>query len=176
MFAIGLCSMTIAHSQSISAGICPTYENYTTIITKDSTMVDASARMLDCMHDKDNKESEEMAVYLFALSGIMGKYDQARVADKTSYGAAGILRIMAGQTEPFVNFKETLGQYLENNEKRAKLCEALIKIEAPTYYPDYMINHGMAYMQNPDYEDKLNHLDNPQQVWEESVKSYLTCE
>jgi len=94
-----------------------------------------------------DREKYAEAAALFALGGMESQFDAARVSDKTA-GQAGQILIMsvsdgisADQQE---RFRASVRALAADKPTFTTLCNRISTIGYPTYYPEYMIQHGMG--------------------------------
>jgi hypothetical protein len=93
--------------------------------------------------DADNYER---AVALFQMASIFGRYDMQRVADKTAHQAiiVGRIQILGSRPpEKIAKFQSLAKTTAQDAAKIQVLCKDLRHIGPPTYYPRYMIQHGL---------------------------------
>ncbi|MEQ1599283.1 MAG: hypothetical protein ABL880_07960 [Methylotenera sp.] len=127
-----------------------------------------------------NKADYKTAVLIFGLAGVYGKYDTMRVADITSHQAIGFLKRMAldsSQATQKAAFQKEAGETFDNKERHAALCESIIKTGVPTYFPSYMIQHGLNAVNGTEISG--NGLVSPfdsKAAWEQSVTGYMHCD
>jgi len=111
-------------------------------------------------------------VNMYMLLGSYGWFDTMRVTDKSAHQAVAVLKMYVGQqmaeNKKQQWFNAVDSAMIEQN-KRA-LCTQIRSIGAPSYYPDYMINHGLGGQQEP----ILSGFD-AKSTWENTLKSYLKC-
>ena len=125
-----------------------------------------------------NDGTSERGVLLFALAGVYGTYDTLRVADPTAHQATTVLRmtyldsIDESQKLPFIN---KLKGILATPDGLKNICSEVRKIGAPTYFPRYMIQHGMKAVLDDIPKDGLITGFDSESAWEKSLDSYLHC-
>ena len=87
------------------------------------------------------------AAALFALGGMESQFDAARVSDKTA-GQAGQILIMsvseAFSADKQERFHASVRAIAADKPTLTNLCNRISNIGYPTYYPEYMIQHGMG--------------------------------
>ena len=137
------------------------------------TPLDLYAAMQACVKSKQYEE----AGLFFALAGAYGTYDRMRVRDKSSHQAIQVLKMAYASDLP-EDFKNHLGQLSGTN--LAPLCAAMRQVGAPSYFPSYMIEHGLgtirANLEGVKPKDSpLDDSMDPQQRWQEALDSYLHC-
>lgn len=117
------------------------------------------------------------AAKLFAIAGAYATFDMKRVKDKSAHQAMIVLQMnILGEIKDDV--KELLLneiKKIQNDEELlSQLCSEIREIGIPTYYPKYMIQHGMgAFSDNQG--DGLVENFNAIEAWEEALESYLKC-
>jgi hypothetical protein len=118
------------------------------------------------------------AAMLFVLAGTEASFDALRVTDKTAGQARQVMIMNTFGSLPIEQrrkFGDTLNAMLADPEALAKLCTAMRKRAPPSYYPRYMILHGIkAFSGNP-YENALDPLFDPRASWELVLQTYARC-
>jgi len=130
--------------------------------------------MVECL-DQDNYSS---AIFFFALAGTYAYYDTLRVADSTAYDALSVLiqqslvSLNSTQKDAFQQeFQKTFG----NPDNLPALCDELMRIGAPQYYPRYMIQHGMNAFAGGNSSDELVKGFDSDTAWIKSLDEYIHC-
>jgi hypothetical protein len=82
-------------------------------------------------------------------------------------------------------FKERVKQMNGNDALKAKYCSDLESMSPPTYFPTYMVSHGMAAYgnamgvtlagANPGDNPLVSPFDSPK-AWKQAVEEYLQCQ
>lgn len=124
------------------------------------------------------EQQYERGVLLFALAGTYGRYDILRVADETAHQAVLVLRM--NHFDPLresdrQRFSETLKRKLSDPEDLGRLCDEIRRIGAPTYFPGYMVQHGMAAFGGDLENEGLVEGFDAEAAWNDSLSSYLHC-
>jgi hypothetical protein len=130
--------------------------------------------VLDCLA-KDNYDA---AVDLFALAGIYARFDAERVADKSAGQARTVLimNTFAGLSEEKkAKFNTALKRITGTQEVLGKLCGQIGKVGMPSYYPGYMVLHGIkAFTGNPHDGALIKDFD-ATGAWKNLQSAYLHC-
>jgi len=123
-----------------------------------------------------DKSEYEKAAVLYSIAFAYGKYDSLRVTDKSAHQALSVMKfnLMNAKKEHIDTFQSVV---TEKFKDRAKLCQELQSIQPPTYFPRYMIQHGIqALTQATQPNNGLIENFNAQDSWEVGVKKgYLKC-
>lgn len=123
-----------------------------------------------------DKSEYEKAAVLYSIAFAYGKYDTLRVTDKSAHQALSVMKfnLMNAKKEHIDKFQTALTDKFKD---RAKLCQELQGIHPPTYFPRYMIQHGIqALTEATQPNNGLNENFNAQDAWEMGVKKgYLKC-
>lgn len=128
-----------------------------------------------CAQHDMNKEG----IFLVALAGAYGKFDTLRVADKTAHDAPNISRMTS-----FASLDANKISTLQANMKAtfsdpaalAAICNDVIRIGPPDYFPRYMIQHGMGvFIQDPKAGNGLVNGFDASAAWSQTLGSYLHC-
>lgn len=124
------------------------------------------------------QEKFEEASALFLLAGLYSRYDAVRVTDKTA-GQAGSALIVNTFANIKPDIKAKFGAAVEKDTKDPasiqRICEQIVAIGPPDYYPEYMILHGMkAFTGNP-HEGAIASDFNKTATWAELQTKQLHC-
>jgi len=124
------------------------------------------------------QEDYRTAVALFALAGMESRFDAERVLDKTA-GQAGQALIMDTINglpgDRRAKFQATVKAVAADPDVLSRTCAAIRKIGYPTYYPAYMVLHGIrAFTANPDDPTLQPNFDGAA-VWNSLLGTYLNC-
>ena len=116
--------------------------------------------------------------FLFAVAGVYGRFDTLRVEDKSAHQAVAIARMVEIGSLDESNktaLQESLKAILGSQEELAAVCEKIVLIGPPSYYPRYMIQHGMGAFSKSNGGDGLVENFDVQGAWNQSLESYLHC-
>jgi hypothetical protein len=120
----------------------------------------------------------ERGVLLFVLAGVYGRYDTLRVADQTAHQATTMLRMTyfdSSDQSKKLAFFDKLKVALGTPEGLKAICSEVRKIGAPTYFPRYMIQHGLGAVLGDTSKGGLIDSFDSESAWEKSLDSYLHC-
>ncbi|RBQ28067.1 hypothetical protein [Aliarcobacter vitoriensis] len=119
------------------------------------------------------KDEYEKASKLFTVALVYAKFDTLRVVDKTAHQVFAVLKI---------NLSQKIGEEKTNKlqnviaKNKEDFCKYFEKLEYPTYYPRYMIQHGIKAFTNPNDNRGLVDGFNPTKAWNEDIKiQYAKC-
>ncbi|MDR6495191.1 hypothetical protein J2797_005107 [Paraburkholderia terricola] len=138
------------------------------------TLLDLDAAMVACV--KQGKFDD--ATFLYALSGVYGRYDILRVSDRTAHQAVTVLRMWAMSSlsdEEKARFKNEVLSRTEDNEARSKICKDVEKIGPPRYIPTYMTGHGLGAIVGSEQSGSTPEGFNSASAWHEALTGYLHC-
>lgn len=145
-------------------------------VTSRHTPADLYAAMEKCLKVKNYVS----AAQYFAIAGAYAKFDSLRVADKTAHQANAVLTRKAMSSIPQIDrekFAKTLHQQLEKGSNRLKKeCNRIRRIGVPSYFPEYMIAHGMGSLKVAQTNKGLVKEFSPEAAMEKALKTYLHCE
>lgn len=120
----------------------------------------------------------DKAARLFLLSGMYAKFDAARVADQTA-SAGGQVLIM--KTFATVS-KEQKEQFSASFRKVTSppelpdLCMQITRIGPPSYFPKYLILHGLNAITSPNsLENAIKPDFDAPTTWNRLQDTYLHC-
>ncbi len=129
-----------------------------------------------------NRQKYPEAAALFALGGMESQFDAARVLDKTA-GQAGQVLIMSVSDGISADKQERFGASVQalaaDKPALTTICNRVNTIGYPTYYPEYMIQHGMeAVMGALTGKQERPGIDpsfDARKTWRALQVSYLNC-
>jgi len=104
-----------------------------------------------------------------------GIYDTKRVSDKTSHQGLAVLRMntLGGLSEQQLSLLQSeISAILESN---TEVCTALTARGLPTYYPKYMIQHGIGVFTDNQTENGLISSFISQAAWSEAIDKTVKC-
>lgn len=144
-------------------------------LSSEHTPADTFRGMAKCL----SEENYSAAVAMYALSRVYGAVDVRRVADKTAHQAIKVLQIEAANNLP----EEELGRFREaakaslasGSESLKSICTRISTLGAPTYYPAYMIQHGMGAFGATDNSKVIDQTVDVKSVFEETLEKILHC-
>lgn len=139
------------------------------------TPVALSSAMIDCVRQSRLDD----AVFLYAMSGVYGNFDSLRVSDPSAPQAVSVLRmaVMDSLTDQQkAVFKQRVVERLQNQDYRARVCNQIDRIGPPQYFPNYMIQHGMAAIVGPRSDNGLKPRFDEKVAWKGALNSYLHCQ
>jgi len=118
------------------------------------------------------------AVELFMLAGLEIRFDSTRVTDKTA-GQAGQVMIMNTFSplpqEQRQKFADSFTVLIKEPKTLTQVCEGAQKSGPPTYYPEYMILHGIKAFTGDPRVSAIDTAMNGQAVWTRIQHTYLNC-
>lgn len=119
----------------------------------------------------------EDAFGLFALAGVYGNFDRARVSDASAHQAIAVLQIPVfdGRDEKTGNaFMASAKAIMDKPEARKAFCARIEKIGLPSYYPRYMIQHGMGAFTGQSGDGLVAGFD-AKAAFASAMNGYLHC-
>jgi len=118
------------------------------------------------------------AVGLFALAGVYGRVDVARVSDVSAHDATTVLlRETFGKlsAQERSRFQQSVRQLIERPARLRSMCAAIRRVGPPQYVPTYMIQHGMgAFVGEKTKGGLVPHFDMSRE-WPQAMQQYLHC-
>ena len=143
-------------------------------VTNKHNPADILNGMRKCIELKDF----DKAAKLFVIAGVYGKYDTYRVKDQSAHQALIVLQqnILGDiEEENKQKFMTHLNKILEENSEEFKnLCQSIQQIGFPTYYPKYMIAHGIQAFTDNSGDGLVEEFDS-EKSWNLVLKSFLPC-
>jgi hypothetical protein len=143
-------------------------------VGKDNTPPDLYQGVSACIQQEDYRS----AVALFALAGMESRFDAQRILDKTAGQAGQVLVIDTFNGLPAdrrAKFQAAVKTVAADPEVLARTCASIRKIGYPTYYPAYMVLHGIrAFTAKSDDPTMEPNFDGAS-AWNSLLSSYLNC-
>ncbi len=141
-------------------------------LSSSRTPADIYPGIADCL----SQDRIEEATKLYALAFVYGRFDQQRVADRTAHQATRVLELEHLATSDQKRSDKMLkrvGEISESPEELHQLCAEIRGLGRPTYFPAYMIQHGMGAVlgRNGDGLNGVSESD----AWEEVLDDGLHC-
>ncbi|RVT89446.1 hypothetical protein [Sphingomonas crocodyli] len=124
-----------------------------------------------------NSGRYQEAFALIGLANAYGRFDMLRVADRTAHQAVTMARMEVFRDTPDAVKSElsaVVAKNSDNAEKRADLCRELRRLGHPTYYPRYMVQHGMAAFMQRGGEELVGAFDK-NKAWSDVLNTYAKC-
>ncbi|OOG47801.1 hypothetical protein B0E50_10120 [Rhodanobacter sp. C01] len=115
---------------------------------------------------------------MYIIAGAYGQYDTLRVTDETAHDAPALLRLQAFKpidVERMKVFQEQILSELQKEKPHSDLCNLLLDLGPPRYYPRYMVQHGMDAFLKPKASDLAPNFDSASH-WLVVMKDYLKCD
>ncbi len=146
------------------------------LVAKTSTPVDLYRSLGECI--KQGKY--DLAVDNFALAGVFGRFDTLRVTDVSAHQSVGFLKnVTLDATTPSnrAEFQKYAGAVYDNKEQHTELCKRISQAGPPSYYPAYMLNHGIGAMLNEKQAvGGIVSSFNAGTAWQSALSTYLGCQ
>lgn len=116
--------------------------------------------------------ADAMELRLFA--GAYSYFDSLRVLDPTSHNAFTVLiQYYAPRSQDFEGLRAAGQKYADlNSPQSKKFCKDLLRIGPPSYYPTYMITHGLGAYTS---KDKPTKEIDVQAAWKDTVEKWARC-
>lgn len=124
-----------------------------------------------------NNRTED-GIYLYVVAGAYSRYDALRVTDKTAYDAPVLLRLRSFRpvgVERMKQFDAQVLSFLQNDTKHVVLCQKVLHLGPPKYFPRYMTQHGMGAFLSPQGSNQVQDID-PAISWLVVIKDYVKCD
>lgn len=139
------------------------------------TPPDLHGAMMKCI----NIEKYDSAVMLFLLAGIYSRFDAERIVDRSAKAGGRVLIIRTFEkisSEQKALFAKRSNALWNDTSERQELCENVKRIGIPTYFPKYLVLHGLnAYTSKNPLENALVSDFNSQAIWDGLLDTYLHC-
>lgn len=143
-------------------------------LSRKFTAADLYRAVATCARQGMNKEG----AFLGALAGAYGHFDTLRVADKSAHGAPAILRMtvldsLDGQKK--IEFQASMKAIYSDSVAHAEICNDIIRIGPPDYFPRYMIQHGIKILTDAKTGNGLVEGFDANVAWSRTLDKYLHC-
>jgi hypothetical protein len=123
------------------------------------------------------EDKHEQAIFMFGLAGALGVFDSMRVKDVSARQAAKVLPmggISAMGQEKSQQFQKQIQERFGEPAKRLDLCKTYKSMPPPTYFPDYMINHGLVNLSGKPADAFVAGF-NAAETWPQAIDIYMQC-
>ena len=145
-------------------------------VQNDYTAPELFDASIQCM--KQNNVNDANELYLVARA--YSTFDALRVTDISARQAVTVLVMNFGQSLEALGkveeFMQAFKQYRSNQEKKGDFCSQMKKIGSPSYYPNYMILHGIkAFIENPHKDALVKNFDSII-TWQKIYIDSLKCD
>ena len=139
------------------------------------TAADLYAAVPDCV----KAERYEDAKFLYYLAGMTLRFDTLRVADPSAGAARQVLLQRMHAAFPLAQSQKAV-EVISAGSKDAKtlatLCETADRLGPPSYFPEYLVLHGLAaYGKADPLKDALVPNFDAAATWRELKIKYLHC-
>lgn len=124
------------------------------------------------------QQQDSNAVYLFALAGVYSYFDTLRVSANTAQQTHTRLAQKAWQQLSQAEYDRLfakLDKVLGSEKELPKVCQAIIHIGPPDYYPAYMIQQGANAATNSNTGNGLRSDFDVKAAWQKAKLDYLHC-
>jgi hypothetical protein len=117
------------------------------------------------------------ALDLFQLAGTYSRFDTLRVTDQTAHDAFQVLMVEHPIEEPSKSIMYGLFKTRsDSSSEEAKFCSNVKLLGPPTYFPAYMIQHGMGAFFGKSANGGIAPNFDVQTAWKTSLDKYLHCD
>lgn len=143
-------------------------------LSRKFTSADLYRAVATCAQQGMNKEG----AFLGALAGAYGYFDTLRVADKSAHGAPVMLRMTVLDSldeQKRIAFQASIKATYFDPVAHAEICNGIIRIGSPDYFPRYMIQHGIKVLTDANAGNGLVEGFDANAAWSQTLGSYLHC-
>jgi hypothetical protein len=113
------------------------------------------------------------------LTGIYARFDAERVADRSARSGGQVLMMRTSEnysTEQKAEFSKALQALINTPTELRAACTELTRIGSPTYFPKYLILHGINAFSSPTpLENALNPAFDGEATWLRLMDTYARC-
>lgn len=156
----------------------PSFEDIECPLLSDVRNTTTPADLLPAIQRCVRGNQYDRAARLAALAAIYIRFDQQRLSDPSldDYFSVWVLTLSAPMSEDQRKQFVTTQKAIRNDPQAWRaFCAASHQIGPPTYYPKYMIDHGMGAFQRTSYQVFKSDF-NAKQAWHELETTYVHCE
>ena len=117
------------------------------------------------------------AVALIAFASAYARYDTRRVADRTAYDALSIARMAMFSEIPEADrpkLDAAFARLTSDGAEKSQFCADVKRIGPPTYFPRYMIQHGMGAFLGQSRDGLIENFESSK-AWADVLSTYLHC-
>lgn len=118
------------------------------------------------------------AVRLFMIAGAEAVFDGLRVKDKTAAQARQVMILnMTNRWSPqqHSKFYDSFNAIVGDSAATAQVCRKAQQLGPPTYYPRYMILHGIQALMGGPPDNGLESSFDAHSAWAKIQRIYLRC-
>ena len=129
----------------------------------------------ECVRDEHYADAAKIMV----VALMFGKFDKLRVPDETAHDVVYILQlhyVSELPTDQRLKLADETNKIIKKGSPALnQLCKDVRRIGHPTYYPAYMIDHGMgSFTSKTDGKDTTSF--DSENAWDKLMVDYLHCE
>ena len=175
MLLIGCANASEATNYEYKGNLAPTQPlgcvNFASI-SPQNTAADIAAGAKDCAHSS----KYDKAAGLIMVASAYAYFDTQRVADKTAHGALNALFAKEFGSLTVTKKNKLLSgvNALDNNQsKKREICTFLTSAPLPSYFPEYMIAHGMGVFTGSPKEPIIENF-NSSEAWSKAMQ-FVKC-
>ena len=142
-------------------------------IGPESTAADITVGAKACL----NLSKFDEAAELIMVASAYAYFDTLRVADNSAHGALTAIFTKHFGSIPEADKKElfaSIGALDNNPSRKSELCSHLSSAPPPSYFPNYMIAHGMGSFTNSTTEGPLVKDFDSSDAWSKSMV-FIKC-
>jgi hypothetical protein len=180
-FAVVL-RIACAHAAAVSSGIEGGAPAHTCVPITTEDASHSPIALYRSMGDCATAGRYEDAIDYFAVAGVFGRYDAYRVADTTSHQIVSVIKSAALDAIPpteRAEFQKLASASYNDPAEHSALCDRVRSIGKPTYFPTYMIAHGLdntvATLKGEADSAALVSPFDPDSAWLKAMSTYLGC-
>lgn len=136
------------------------------------TPADIYPAAADCIANGRYQDASQ----LYMLAGAYSSFDMLRVADVSAHQAKTVLILEAMATIDAAKKEAWHAEFktFVSGDGLAQSCVVIRRIGPPSYYPTYMIQHGMSAIVTPGSSPLVEPFD-ASAAWKTTLSTYLRC-
>ncbi|MDX1706372.1 hypothetical protein [Pseudidiomarina sp.] len=137
-------------------------------VSSSNNPADIFAGLTSCM----DKQNYKHAAALYTMATLYGVYDARRVANEAAPQVVALLRMYALSGRPKAELNRLQAEVVELLTDNTEVCQRILKIGKPAYYPSYITEHISA---NSTGSLQITEGFNEQEAWQESLALVPHC-
>jgi hypothetical protein len=139
-------------------------------LTSQNTPADIFPGVRECI----DEHAYEQAAGLYAVAGVYGRFDTLRVADASAHEVIPALReLVLGNLDPKIAAEFMAVIRKIGGSGLVRLCARVRALGPPTYYPTYMLAHGLSALTGQGGGLKSD-FDRGA-AWDSALTTFLNC-
>lgn len=144
----------------------------TTQVIPTNSAADVAAGARECVRQSRYDEAAE----LIMVASAYAHFDTQRVADKSAHSALNALFVKEFGSLPEAERNRlfaSIDALDSDRSRKSAICSQLLSAPPPSYFPGYMVAHGMGAFTGSDKEPLIKDFNAPE-AWSRSM-AFIKC-